>query len=352
MFARARELQGNGLDWLLANGIAWLEERIRQWPQAWGDDLRVLLYGDFKVPDSILKYPSLGITVNPEKKDDTIIRGAMTVLEATVKVEEKSVPALIDAARRINLLLGIYTLHEWGNAGCGWWSWVTHGTGGGVLTKLAHDGIEQSTTSVLKLPPEVRKKVEAAMFWVREPRNLLLESYRPDVLRVYSSYWNAFECLVEAVNALKPRLAPSKPEKQAQIDDFIRQRGGRLTAADVQECYQSIVSPGFVGKASHALRVCFGSEGEGYAEECFRLSPQGDRLYDIRNAINHGDIDAENPHELLRVEARLRRLWMIVWRMFGRFIPFPAPADSKEGHRPRSHMRPRMPSHSLRRTRR
>jgi hypothetical protein len=50
MFARARELQGNGLDWLQANGIAWLEERIRQWPQAWGDDLRVLLYGDFKVP--------------------------------------------------------------------------------------------------------------------------------------------------------------------------------------------------------------------------------------------------------------------------------------------------------------
>ncbi|HEY5742147.1 MAG TPA: hypothetical protein VIS99_06365 [Terrimicrobiaceae bacterium] len=120
-----------------------------------------------------------------------------------------------------------------GNAGCGWWSWVTHGTGGGVLTKLAHGGIEESTTAVLKLPPEVRKKVEAAMFWVREPRNLLLESYRSDVLRVYSSYWNAFECLVEAVNILRPRPAPSKPEKQAQINDFIHQRGGQLTATDV-----------------------------------------------------------------------------------------------------------------------
>jgi hypothetical protein len=200
MFARARKLQGDGLDWLLANGIAWLEARVRQWPPAWGDDLRVLLYGDFQAPDSTLTYPSLGITVHPEKKDNTIIKGAMTVVEATVKVSEKSVPALIDAARRINLLLGTYTLHEWSNGGCGWWSWVTHDTGGGVLTKLTHDGIEQSSTAVLSLPAEVRRKVEAAMFWVREPRNLLLESYRPDVLRVYSSYWNAFECLVEAVN--------------------------------------------------------------------------------------------------------------------------------------------------------
>jgi hypothetical protein len=157
----------------------------------------------------------------------------------------------------------------------------------------------------------------------------MMESYRPEALRLYSSYWNAFECLVEAVNLLKPRPTPPKTEKQAQIDDFINKRGPRLTAADVQECYHSIVNPGFVGKAAHALGVCFGTDGEGYVEECFRRSPQEDRLYNIRNAINHGDIDAENPHELIRVNARLPRLWMIVWRMFGRLVPFPTPADSK-----------------------
>jgi len=254
----------------------------------------------------------------------------MTVLEATVKVKEKSVPALIDAARRINLLLGAYTLHGWGNAGCGWWSWLTHDSSGGVLTKLTHDGIERSIMGILKLPAEVRRKLEAALFWVREPRNLLLESYRPDVLRVYSSYWNAFECLVGAVGILKPRPKLTKSEKQAQIDEFVRQRGGKLTPEDIKDCYYNFVNPGFVGKASHALSVCFGNEGERYAEECFRLPNRHDRLYDIRNAINHGEIDAENPKELLRVEARLRRLWMIVWRMFRCFLPFPAPADSKE----------------------
>jgi hypothetical protein len=330
MFARARELQSDGLEWLHASGIAWLEERIRQWPPARGDDLHVLVYGDLQPPTAVLTYPSLGITVHPEKQTNTIIRGATMVLEAVVKVKDKSIPALVDAARRINLLLGTWTLHEWGNGGCGWWSWVTHGTGGGVRMKLTHEGIERSTTAILNLPPEARRKVEAALFWVREPRNLVLESYRPDILRVYSSYWNAFECLVEAVCIVRPRPTPSKHEKQTQIDKFVHERRAQLTAEDIQSCYQNIVNPGFVGKASHALNVCFGSVGDRYVHECFRLKPEEARLYNIRNAINHGDIDGENPNELLRVEARFRRLWMIGWRMFGCFIPFPTPVDSEE----------------------
>jgi hypothetical protein len=58
------------------------------------------------------------------------------------------------------------------------------------------------------------------------------------------------------------------------------------------------------------------------------LPERQQRLYQIRNDINHGSVDAENPTELVRVEARLRMLWLIVWRMFGCFLPFPAPADS------------------------
>src|SRR6267142_599105 len=274
----------------------------------WGDDLHVLIYGDFEAPSSDLTYPSLEITVRCEKKEKTIVRGAMTVLEATVKVKEKSVPALIDAMRRINLLLGVYTLHQWGNAGCGWWSWLTHASSGGLVTQITYDGMEDSITGILKLPTDVRRKLEAALFWGREPRNLFLELYCPDVLHVYSSYWNAFECLVEAVGILKPHPRHIKSEKQAQIDEFVRQRGGTLTAKDIQDCYHSLVDPGFVGKASHALSECFSSEGERYAKECFRLPNRHDRVYDIRNAINHGEIDAENPNELLRVDARLKCL--------------------------------------------
>ena len=101
MIARERQLHSDGFNWIRANGIAWLEERIYCWPPAWGDNLCVFLYGDFEVPDVTLTYPSLGITVHPEKIDNTIITGAMTVLAATVIVKEKSVDALIDAAEKI-----------------------------------------------------------------------------------------------------------------------------------------------------------------------------------------------------------------------------------------------------------
>jgi hypothetical protein len=298
------------------------------WPDSWGDDLRILIYGDFEPPAAVLAIPSLGITVFPERQQNTVICGARCVLEATVKVGERTVPALVDAGRRVNVFLGAYTLVEWGNAGSGWWSFVTHDAGGGVVTKLAHDDLPRAVDGILRLRPEVRQKVEAALYWVREPRNLLMESHRTDLLRVYSSYWNAFECLVEAVIAIRPMGKSDKRTKQQLLDEFVKNRGGRLTPDAVQECYQQVVSPGFVGKATHALRVCFGADADHYVRECFRLPDKKNRLYKVRNAINHGDIDAEHPEELIRVKSRLDRLWMIVWRMFGLLVPFPAPLDS------------------------
>src|SRR5215475_14366699 len=95
LFSRAKELSEDGFDSMRAHGIAWLEERIRQWPSGWGDDLNVLIYGDFKQPQTTIDLPHLGIVVFPEKLTDTVIRNAMTVLKATVKIKEKSVPALL-----------------------------------------------------------------------------------------------------------------------------------------------------------------------------------------------------------------------------------------------------------------
>lgn len=324
---RTNDLHRQGYDWSEAFGRAQIEQCIEAWPSAWGEDLEVLVYGDFKPPDEDLIIPALGITVYKEKLEKTVIRSAMCVLKARVKITEKSLAAITDAARRINVFLGAWTLVEWGNGACGWWSYVTHGNCGGVGTVLAHEGLERAIQGVIDLPEAVRRRVDAALYWVREPRRLLLEACRSDVLRIYSAYWNAFECLVEAVATLRPQQKPSKSEKQRLIDEFVAARDGNLTSSDIAECYREIVNPGFVGKASHALKTCFPEDADYYIEECFRLSQQGNRLYDIRNAINHGEIDAEHPEELLRVESRLHHLWMIVWRMFGRLIPFPAPAD-------------------------
>ncbi len=139
----ARELNREGFDWGHAWGKALLERRIADWPSAWGNDLQILLYGDFAPPAAELRFPELGITVYPEKLENTVIRSAMCVLKATVEISELSVPAVLDAVRRINVLLGAWTLVEWGNGGCGWWCHITAGSMGALALNLRMNTCQQ-----------------------------------------------------------------------------------------------------------------------------------------------------------------------------------------------------------------
>ncbi len=326
---KAKELVTSGLREGHARGLATLQWRIDQWPSSWGDDLRVLIYGDFDAPPEELDFPELGITIEPEKVPNSIVKSAFCVLKARVKIPEKSVHALGEAAARINTLLGVVAALNWGNAGSGWWSHVTHGSMAGVMDKLEPDRVRRVVEALGKLSPPVARKVRSALYWIREPRQLIMEGYRSDVLRVYAGYWNAFECLVEAVCLLRPQPKLTKAEKQACIDAFITERGSKLDVGAVSECYKSFVDPGFVAKASHALRVCFPDRADQYVMECFKMKPEKDRLYNVRNAINHGDVDADNPSELLRVEDRYHRLWMIVFGMLGLIVPIDRPLDQQ-----------------------
>ena len=308
-----------------ALGLAQLEMRIAQWPSGWGDDLLVLIYGDFNAPPAELHFPDLGITIEPEKVTTSVIKSALCVLKARVKIPEKSVKALVDAAARINTLLGVLAVLNWGNSGSGWWSHVTHGSMGGVVPKLEPDRVRKVVEALRTLPPPVAGKVRSALYWIREPRQLVMEGHRSDVLRVYAGYWNAFECLVEVVCLLSPQPKLGRADKQARIDAFVAERKDKLDATAISECYKEFVDPGFVAKASYALKVCFSKRADQYVVECFRMKPEQDRLYSIRNAINHGDVDADNPSELLRVEDRHSRLWMIVFGMLGLIIPIDRP---------------------------
>lgn len=101
-----------------------------------------------------------------------------------------------------------------------------------------------------------------------------------------------------------------------------------MDLACISESYRSVVDPGFVAKATHALKQCFPGHADRYVEECFRLNPEEDRLYNIRNAINHGDIDPDDFRELIRIEDKHRRLWMIVFGILGQIIPIPRPVDA------------------------
>jgi hypothetical protein len=328
LFKRADELKESGLGHFESVNIAQVELRVEQhWPVKWGDNLEVLIYGDFDAPASDLDFPSLGITVKAGRVENSIISTARCVLTAQVKVSEKSLPAVFDAIQRVNTLLGIWTVTDWCNRGIGWWCHLTVGSMGGIGGPIKQDGVESAIEGLNKLPPEIREKVRAALYWIRDPVGLMMEQFKDDTLRVYAGYWNAFECLVEAACIFRPLSKMTKQQKLDGIKNFIAERNGTLDVNSLAECYRLFGDPGFVAKASHALRLCFAQRADGYIQECFRVKPDKERLYAIRNAINHGDIDYEDIFERFRIADRLHRLKAIVLGMLGRMIPFSCPVD-------------------------
>lgn len=327
---RIEELEGEGLGLSWAMAQAEMELRIAEWPEEWKESLKILIYGDFRQPARELHFESLGITVHPEPRSNTVVGPSLCVLNASVEVSERTLAGLNDAARRINALLGAWTLWGHGNAAFGWWSHLTHGSPSSAIVDLELGRLPETLSTLENLPPEIARKVRSALYWVRDSRAQFTEQHKNNVLRMYAAYWNAFECLVDAVLKRHPQTKLKKKDKEEYLKRLIEERDGALTLSDIDKCYREIVNPGLAGRAKHALVVCFPEHGARYAEECFFRTDKSNRLYDIRNAINHGDIDAENVEGLARVQGRLGLLWRIVWRMFSKFILIPSPIEREQ----------------------
>jgi len=205
---RTKELQESGYEHYEAFGIATLEGLIREFVK--NDHFKIQIYGDFAPPKNQLSFETLGIIVHPQNLSGTgwSVR-ASTILEATVQIADKSVASIVDAIRRINILLGSFFLLEWGNVACGWWSVVTHGPRGGVRKPFNNPDLESLTIALTQLPKNLsslkiltdnalltgyseekfRRKVGAALYWLREPTETSTNAYRDDVFRRYAGYW-------------------------------------------------------------------------------------------------------------------------------------------------------------------
>ena len=329
---RWKELMSEGRSSSEAHQRASLELRISQWPPEWGNYLHVFIYGDFEPPEQDLEYPSLGITIESAKITNSIIRSAFCVLRARVTVSERSISGAQNAMERVSKFLGVWTLIDWGNRGIGCWSWIVGNSMVSVGAAFKLEGIQRALHGIEKLRPDIQHQIGAALYWIRDPKALLQDQYKSDTLRMYVGYWNAFECLVEAVCMLAPQTNMSTKDKVAGINKFLADHQGAMDITKFTECYRTYVDPGFVAKASHALRILFpesagGYSCKGYIDECFRMKPKNQRLYDVRNAINHGTIATEDFNELSRVDDRLNRLSLMVLGMFGRLIRFRYPLD-------------------------
>ena len=308
---RAKELRAAGYEH--AFDLASFEARIEQWPVAWGDDFVALVFGDFEPPENALVFDRLGITIEPEKLRDTVVKSALSVLQARVAVSEKSIAAVKDAARRLNLLIGVLSYRSQG-APIRWWSWLTNPTAASVGFRLGEGSPDLALSLIELLPQDIRIRVTAALYWIREPRAMLLEHHRADDFAVFAGYWNAFECLVDAATNLVPPCRPTREQKVQTIRDRL-QRLGAVGPDDIAALYRDVVDPGFRAKAEHAVRACAGERAENFITHCFYHDPVDQGLYAIRNAINHGTVNVDDPETVMVLGARFPELCRLVFTM-------------------------------------
>jgi hypothetical protein len=316
LIQRAKEYEARGYEHSHAFGLAHFEAKIESWPTAWGEDLVALLYGDFNPPAAPLVFERLGITVDPEKLEGTIVVTARTVLRARVTVKGKTVAEVKDAVRRLNLLVGTLSYTNQG-APIRWWCYLTAGSGGGIHYVLGENDPGGLLALVDLLPPATRTHLTAALYWLREPRGMQSEYSRSDHLAVYAGYWNAFECLVAAADTLAAHDRRTRTEKNNAITDRLEAAGGRLDVSQLQALYREVVDPGFRAKAEHAIRLCTGEHASRLISQCFAHVPAEHSLYNLRNSINHGAVDVDDPETAMLIDSRFPDLFTLVFLMCG-----------------------------------
>lgn len=309
---RARQYQqAEGYNFSHAFNLASMELRIESLPEKWGNELLAVIYGDFGPPAQDLIFDGLQIVVLKGSLEAPHFH-AMTALQAKVKLETRSVSAIKDAARRLNLLTGVLSFANQG-APVRWWSIATSPTGAAIHYKLDKRNPDLILALIQILPPNVRQRVSAALYWQHEPRALLSEHYQADELAVYAGYWNAFECLVDAVCLLAPPDKLSPAQKEEVIAITIQEKANRLSASDVADIYIRVVNPGLRHRARHALNLCAADKADHFMSQCFEVTPESQRLYSLRNQINHGTIDVDDPQTYMLINSRFTELHSLVY---------------------------------------
>jgi hypothetical protein len=342
LFTRARELEKEGKSFSEASSIADLERRIEIWPspaKTFDGYLHVLIYGDFKAPEKELSVPELGLTIDPTPVEGTVIR-AICVVRGKIMVQEQSLQAVCDAAHRLDLFAGVWVLAHWAHSPVRWWSYITHGTLASGGDELDREDCTPAIRLIRKLPEELQTRLRAALYWVQEPHRGLLDAPQNNALRTFTAYWSAFECLIAAVTTVLPMPKLTKPEKQKAIDDLLESwrtnddPHPKLNLERVIALHR-IVEPSLPVRSKYVFKILFRDEAQvrKYMEQCFHRHDKRNSLYQVRNDISHGNIDASDLLELIRIEARIIELWLIVWGMFGRLIPFSTPVDG-DFHKP------------------
>jgi hypothetical protein len=289
-----------------------MEEAVSRWPTEWGNRLEVLVGGDFELPKADVHVPELRITVYTGNVSAEVFGAAPAVVRVHIEVDERNLAGYNSAIERLNVLLGSQSVASWGAAGLAWWCWLR-----GVIRSGGRRERFGDTADLLErrlaLLKNGRSHVDAALYWLREPRTHMGERTRPDAVRAFTSYWTALECLVAAACDMAPLPQPSVQEIKSAVA-AISADDPRTLLADKLYTAHALLRPSLRERACHAFRQFVPEEADTLIEECFTRQPSERRLSRIRNRIAHGAIKPEDLNSLAIVEPAEGRLrGHVVW---------------------------------------
>jgi hypothetical protein len=306
------------------------------WPEKWGNSFQVELFGSFRLKGA-LSFKDLGVTIDGRREFGKANFGARWFYGAKVNVRTRDLAGFLNGLERLERAIGVLHLasvQSFRNCGPGvaiqyqcaffefevWgpelatsdWRAVDITESRGLALSISADvaALEQSTALL----------VWRAVWWIRHARHdEFTGQQHPSLFLIYLSYWNALECLIQAVEFIKPPAKPSKNEKNAAVAAFFLRLARPPTAADVADCFHQLVNPGIKSRARNAFEFAESTDKEFRAVDafdmCFDREPSDQRLYQVRNDIDHGNIVEFQLATRQRVQKCLGELSSIVLRL-------------------------------------
>ncbi len=313
-----KKLREEGKSYTAAHELAGLDMKIRSWPKGWGEDLVASIYGFLEIQVKV-ELPELGIIIEPKKevpkKDGgKFVFGAPYAYSAKLELSSKDKESVLDARNRLEKFLSAWRMTEWPGREVNYWCYLFSKGGGGVLTSLDNEKLEdikRALSTITKYTESQRALIWQAAWWLRQCNDSFFNNPNPSVFREYLAYWNALECLTEAICDINKPKKLTKQEKNSIINQYLSKINRVPNVEDIYKLYNHVIDPGLSQKIQHAFLVCFRHVGNQYYEECFKKQPKKSRLYQIRNDIAHGNIVEYELDDMIRVDEALNRLHII-----------------------------------------
>ncbi len=274
-------------------------EFLKNWPAAWGDAFQFVVSFDWVDVAKQIDCSQFGIviTTTPWPEYSPFPDGVI----ARASVAGKTQADVDDAVRRINDLLGLLSLLNYGSRSLRWYCHLTHlGITFGSDLSIRTQELNDCASALRDLSEQERRLVRRALYWLRVAPHRQRESHRTDLIRMFEMYWNAFECVTNAGLLRTP--IPKKDRRTIKRElstEFARLvNQGRLTREDVARIKQIVGGPGQVRKLTFAVSAALKAEDVHKAE----IAKFVKQLCGFRNELKHADLDAEDNATLMRAE--------------------------------------------------